>query len=255
MEETITDVSGQGSETQSDANTTEVGAGGFSVPEEYKDAGWSKNIKSYDDLWKMNANAQSLIGRKTIGIPSDKSTPEEWQSFFEKVRPEKAEEYGLELDGDDKAFYEKLFFDNGISTKQAKGIMGAYQERMQQALAGLTSEEGFRQEMQGRFGDKYEDKVKSLSALISREASDADKKVLEAMPNNVLGIMYGIINSIKTRYAVNDSDTGKSGGNPVAPGVPDYAGYCKEVETLNRRPHSTADIDALRHKYNIPIIK
>lgn len=255
MEEIITDVSGQGSETQSDANTTEAGAGGFSVPEEYKDAGWSKNIKSYDDLWKMNANAQSLIGRKTIGIPSDKSTPEEWQSFFEKVRPEKAEEYGLELDGDDKAFYEKLFFDNGISTKQAKGIMGAYQERMQQALAGLTSEEGFRQEMQGRFGDKYEDKVKSLSALIAREASDADKKVLEAMPNNVLGIMYGIINSIKTRYAVNDSDTGKSGGNPVAPGVPDYAGYCKEVEVLNRRPHSTADIDALRHKYNIPMIK
>lgn len=175
--------------------------------------------------------------------------------LFEKVRPEKAEEYGLELDGDDKAFYEKLFFDNGISTKQAKGIMGAYQERMQQALAGLTSEEGFRQEMQGRFGDKYEDTVKSLSALIAREASDADKKVLEAMPNNVLGIMYGIINSIKTRYAVNDSDTGKSGGNPVAPGVPDYDGYCKEVEALNRRPHSMADIDALRHKYNIPMIK
>lgn len=175
--------------------------------------------------------------------------------LFEKARPEKAEEYGLELDGDDKAFYEKLFFDNGISTKQAKGIMGAYQERMQQALAGLTSEEGFRQEMQGRFGDKYEDTVKSLSALIAREASDADKKVLEAMPNNVLGIMYGIINSIKTRYAVNDSDTGKSGGNPVAPGVPDYAGYCKEVEALNRRPHSMADIDALRHKYNIPMIK
>lgn len=75
------------------------------------------------------------------------------------------------------------------------------------------------------------------------------------MPNNVLGIMYGIINSIKTRYAVNDSDTGKSGGNPVAPGVPDYDGYCKEVEALNRRPHSMADIDALRHKYNIPMIK
>lgn len=254
MEESMTDVSEQGSETQSDANAAGGDTGGFSVPEEYKDAGWSKNIKSYDDLWKMNANAQSLIGRKTIGIPSDKSTPEEWQSFFEKVRPEKAEEYGLELDGDDKAFYEKLFFDNGISTKQAKGIMGAYQERMQQALAGLTSEEGFRQEMQGRFGDKYEDTVKSLSALIAREASDADKKVLNAMPNNVLGIMYGIINSIKTRYAVNDSDAAKSGGS-AASGVPDYAGYCKEVEALNRRPHSTADIAALKSKYNIPIIK
>ena len=129
MEESMTDVSEQGSETQSDANAAGGDTGGFSVPEEYKDAGWSKNIKSYDDLWKMNANAQSLIGRKTIGIPSDKSTPEEWQSFFEKMRPEKSEEYGLELEGDDNAFYEKLFFDNGISTTQDKGIMNAYQAR------------------------------------------------------------------------------------------------------------------------------
>ena len=42
MEESMTDVSEQGSETQSDANAAGGDTGGFSVPEEYKDAGWSK---------------------------------------------------------------------------------------------------------------------------------------------------------------------------------------------------------------------
>ena len=36
MEESMTDVSEQGSETQSDANAAGGDTGGFSVPEEYK---------------------------------------------------------------------------------------------------------------------------------------------------------------------------------------------------------------------------
>ena len=68
MEETIvTDVDGLGSETQPESNTA-TEQGGFFVPDEYKEQGWAKNISSYDDLWKMNANAQSLIGKKTIGL-------------------------------------------------------------------------------------------------------------------------------------------------------------------------------------------
>lgn len=247
------DVSEPGSGTQPENPTATNG--GFSVPEEYKDAGWAKNINSYDDLWKMNANAQSLIGKKTIGIPDERSSDDEWNSFYEKTRPHEPKDYNFDFEGSDKEFYEKLFYDNGISSRQAKGIIGAYQERMKQVVSSMTSDEGFKKEMQTRFGDKYEDRVKSLSSLIAREASGDDKKVLESMPNNVLGIMYGVLDKIATRYAIKDSDTSTAGKSGFSSGQADYAAYVKEAEALTHRPHTTADIDALKMKYNIPVIK
>lgn len=90
MDDIATDVSGQGSETQPENNAAAApgSEGGFSVPEAYKEAGWSKNIKSYDDLWKMNANAQTLIGKKTIGFPTRSPVMRNGASFTARhVRP------------------------------------------------------------------------------------------------------------------------------------------------------------------------
>ena len=65
----------------------------FSIPDEYKDAAWAKDIDSTDALFKQHANAQTLIGKKTIGIPGADSPAEEWDSFYAKVRPETIAEY------------------------------------------------------------------------------------------------------------------------------------------------------------------
>lgn len=251
MEETMSDVDAQGADTQPETTTTDTG--GFSIPDEYKDAGWAKNIKSVDDLWKMNANAQSLIGKKTIGIPDEKSTPEEWQGFYSKLRPAKAEDYNLDFKGSDKEFYEKLFYDNGISSKQAGNIISAYKARMDEATNSFLSEEGFAAEMKGRFGDNYDDKVKAITNLIKQEANQADAKVLDAMPNNVLGVMYGILDKIASRYAIKDTDVGKAGKTTAV--EPDYAGYLKAMEELNRKPHNTSDVLAVKSKFGIPVFK
>ena len=252
MDENISDVNAQGADTQPET-TTATETGGFSIPDEYKDAGWARNIKSVDDLWKMNANAQSLIGKKTIGIPDDKSTPEEWQGFYSKLRPEKAEDYNLDFKGEDKAFYEKLFYDNGISSKQAGNIISAYKERMEKAANSFLSEEGFATEMKGRFGDNYEDKVLKITNLIKSEAKKEDASVLDAMPNNVLGVMYNILDRIMERYAIKDTDTGKAGKS--APVQQDFDGYLKAMAELERKPHTVSDVIAVKSKFGIPIIK
>ena len=67
---------------------------GFSIPDKYKDAGWAKDIKSSEDLWKMNANAQSLIGKRPAGIPSNDASEEEWEKFYNTLgRPEEPSAY------------------------------------------------------------------------------------------------------------------------------------------------------------------
>lgn len=256
MEETIvTDVDGQGSETQPETmettNTTDEG--GFFVPDEYKEQGWAKNISSYEDLWKMNANAQSLIGKKTIGIPTSTSTDEEWNDYYSKVRPEKAE-YGLEEWDEDNQAISDIFHKYGLAEKQAKGISNELKALQEQYTSDFYSQEAYDKEMTTRFGKDFSEKTKSITDFIKTEANDVDKELLEQLPNNVLGIVYGLIDKVRTRYAVKDTDTGKNGGGKVNT-QPDWLKYNEAMNELRTRPHTTADMQSLRDKYNIPYTK
>ena len=93
-----------------------------------------------------------------------------------------------------------------------------------------------------------------LVDFVNKEGSREDKELLNALPNNVLGIVFGLIDKVQTRYAANDSDTSASTGNGIS-GQADYSGYVKAAEELSRKPHTMADIEALKSKFNIPIIK
>ena len=94
MEDVNTDVSAPGAETQP-VDTAADNSGGFFVPDAYKNEGWTRNLRSYDDLWKTSDSAQKMIGKKTIGIPDDKSSEQEIADFYSKLRPGKAEDKGL----------------------------------------------------------------------------------------------------------------------------------------------------------------
>lgn len=253
MSDIVTDAQGQDPEAQPESNmaASQETRSGFFVPDEYKEAGWSKNIKSYDDLWKMNANAQGMVGKKTIGIPDDKSTDQEWSDFYSKTRPEKAEDYALDLDGEDKGLFENLFYENGINTKQAAALIKGYKESVEKSSQPLFSEEGYKKELTGRFGEQAEAKAKNVNEFIAREASAADKAVLDRMPNNVLGIVYSLIDKVQTRYAAHDTDTGKAGNGKIS-GEPDWLNYAKEADKLKTHYHTTADIQALKDRFNIP---
>lgn len=252
-EEIATDVEGLGSDTQPADNINTADNGGFFVPDEYKEQGWAKNISSYEDLWKMNANAQSLIGKKTIGIPTNSSTDEEWNDYYSKVRPEKAE-YGLaEWDEDNQAVSD-IFHKYGLAEKQAQGISNELKALQDKYTGVLYSQENYDEEMANRFGKEAGEKTKSITDFIKSEANDVDKNLLEQLPNNVLGIVYGLIDKVRTRYAVKDSDTAKFGTGKVN-SQPDWLKYNEAMTALRARPHSMSDMQNLKDKYNIPYTK
>lgn len=58
----------------------------FAVPDAYKNEAWAKNIKSSDDLWKLTAGGQKLVGERAVPKYDDK--PEAHEAFFQKMRPE-----------------------------------------------------------------------------------------------------------------------------------------------------------------------
>lgn len=251
MEE-MTDVEVQGTETQPEiTETTEVTNGGFSVPEEYKNEGWTRNLTSIEDLWKMSSNAQAMIGKKTLGIPTAESTDTEWNEFYGKIRPASADDYKIEKIDGDPAEYKKLFHDNGLSQRQVDGIVKGYNEMMDKIAEPLFSKDGYTAELNKRFGDKADSISKTVNSFIEKNASEEDKIVLNKMPNNVLGVVMSLINTVQTKYAVTDTDTGATNAGTTSV-EPDWYGYAKAATALSSRPHTTADLNELRVKFNIP---
>lgn len=239
--------------TQPDDNQTQASAPAdtFAIPEEYKQEGWTQNLKSYDDLWKMNANAQKMVGKKSL-LPNESSSDEEWQGLYQKMRPESQNDYGLEFeDADEKAFFEKTFYENGVSKKQAQAIASAYKQASAAVNAEMYDKAGYDKMMSERFGDKSGEVQKAVTDLLAKELSQEDQSAIEAMPNNIVGVLYGVVNTLRERYAIKDSDL--AAGQPSNPssGQPDFAGYAKAVEDLNHRPHSMADMEALKSRFNI----
>ena len=105
--------------------------------------------------------------------------------------------------------------------------------------------------MTERFGDKAANVQKSVTELLSKELSKEDQSAIEAMPNNIVGVLYGVVNTLLERYAIKDSDLAAVQPSNPQSGQPDFAGYAKAVEDLNHRPHLMADMEALKSKYNI----
>lgn len=247
MEEEATDVNEQGSATQPVEPVTQDD--GFAVPEAYKDAGWASNIKSVNDLWEQHANAQKLIGKKTIGIPSADSSEAEIAEFYSHLRPQEAKDYEIDL-GDDTEEFQKVFYENGISARQAKAITEAYKENVRRASEGLFSEENFKAVMHDTLGDDYKEKIEKVNGFLKQYGKKSALAEIDQLPNETLGLLYGLINLTMDKYAVKELGSVGSDGTASAP--KDLGEYMKKMQELDNDPFVTQEKrDALRREYGI----
>lgn len=244
-----TDVNDLGSTTQPET-PSEPQTTGFSVPDAYKESGWAANIKSVDDLWSQHANAQKLIGKKTIGIPTADSSENEIEEFYAKVRPESIDKYDFDLEGDTD-YFKDIFFKNGISSRQAKGIVDAYKESVRQATEGLYSADGFEKVMKTTLGDEYKGKIEKVNGFLKQFGSKSALAEIENLPNETLGLLYGLIDLTMDKYAVKElGSVNKS--TEASTEKQDLAKYMEEMKALDRNPFATdAQRQELRRKFGI----
>lgn len=202
MENDINENVGEDNENNSSIDNNQgITENSFSIPEEYQDRAWAKNIKSQEDLFKSYDNAQSLIGKKTIGIPDfDKASDEELASFYEKTAPKNIEDYDLNMPDNDKQFFGELFKENGLNKRQATNIINKYNEYIQEGF----SEDGYRQELQERFGNDFENQTKPISDFIRNNLKREDGEILAKMPNKVIGMFMTFANNVKKAYGIEN---------------------------------------------------
>jgi hypothetical protein len=131
--------------------------------------------KSPEEFRKGYDNKNELIGRKGVIVPTEKSTPEELNSFFNSLgRPEKPEAYKLSpvenlhpeikvSPESQKAFFEEAH-KRGLTNQQADGLNKWYLSGVSQMLA--TRDKAQAENMQ-----------KSLNTLRTEWGADFDKNM------------------------------------------------------------------------------
>ena len=142
-----------------------------------------QNIKDLPSLVKSYVNAQKLIGKDKIVLPSEHATNEERREFLHKLGlPRDIDEYGVQHSEESrlsedftKQFVEKAY-EQGVMPQQAKEMLSWYENQMVSMEQAET--EAYAQEvketienLQTKYGQAYESKINLANTILSEIAS------------------------------------------------------------------------------------
>lgn len=182
----------------------------FFVPEEYKNCGWVKNIKSQNDLWKTLDGAQKVIGRKTIGIPNfDRAAESEIVEFYSKTRPQNKSDYMLDDDfsENEKESIRNVFFENGLNKNQAVAVVNEFKRIVKDSSDKNYGAEGLELLLSERFGSNWKTETSKISNVLKSTLSEEMlKEINENMTNSAVVGLYDITKSLLEKFGAKDSD-------------------------------------------------
>lgn len=222
---------------------TKPEAPAFKVPEKYADAQWAKGIDSYDKLFDQFANAQSLIGKKTIGIPGPDASDQEWNDYFSKVRPEKyempkrdlPEELTKDRKPDEKLF--NTFHELGLTQRQVDGIFKYYDGVVKQ---NYEAQKNQRAQIDAQFdelatktwGAETDSVIARSGELLAKYAPESMREHLNKLDNNSAILLAGVINNMAQAYAAEDG----SGGKGAAVSAESYDSLMAKATEIRNNP-------------------
>ena len=231
-------------ETSAPTSSSDIAAaaskseGNFSIPDEYKEAGWAKDIKSSEDLWKMNANAQSLIGKRPAGIPASDAPPEEWDKFYNAAgRPEDPSGYKFsDVEGLPEGFDPEplknqaagILHEAGLNQQQADAVYKKYLQTEVEALKGQQEdldkqfEELSKEHFDGALDEQQEVAIDFANKYVPEQLREGfaglenNPKALAAIVSMAKGAQEEI-RAVKAKYGAEDKleSGGQSAGQSV----------------------------------------
>jgi len=192
----------------------------FSIPEEYKEKGWTQNVKSVDDLWKATDNAQSLVGKRAEDYIKENNyvqRPEQdnIMDFLADFKPEDATSYDLKglfdnMPDDNVEYFQNAFAGANLAVPQAKAVMEAWSKFSEEKTAELTDENTYKTMLSETLGSNYEsiklDNDKMLKTILSPE----EIKAFELAPNATKVMHQKILKSLSDKYGYVEGDLGAS---------------------------------------------
>ena len=169
------------------------------IPENFKDSAVGK-YQNIGELIKGYDNAQKLIGAKGVILPTEKSTPEEVEKFYNTLgRPEKADGYkfspienlhpNIKITPEDEGVFRTIMHKAGIPQKQADSLRKEYFGLASQMLSKQdeaitsgrkTAETALRQE----WGADYDANLQKTQRLIDKFGGKDGRTAFGELGNN-----------------------------------------------------------------------
>lgn len=122
-----------------------------SLPEDLRGNESLGKFKTTGDLVKSYLNMEKLIGRKTIGLPDENSSEEDWGKFFDRLgRPESPDKYQIRraegippelIDEKGTKAFLAVAHKAGLSQKQVAALFEEYDRQLGEGIKAKTSQE------------------------------------------------------------------------------------------------------------------
>lgn len=204
------------------------------VPDEYKDKPYLKNIQNFDQLYKSLDGAQELIGKRPEikGVPNAESTDEERATFYKAMgKPDTAEGYefeevklpeGAKRNDELSKFTKELFHKADLTKEQAKIIQGGYENKiieMSGAVDPEAASKEFDKMITDTFADRQDTVLKNGQLLLNESVPEALKPYVDALGNKELLILSAVLDGVREKYISEDimprEGDGSGGGETV----------------------------------------
>ena len=231
----------QGSDSGSQNQGTQ--SSDFSIPDEYKERGWTKFFdgKSGDELkaelFRSYDNSQTLIGKKvedylkTTDLKSLDNYEEIKEILTKQIAPDSqipatVEDYSLndilkDADGNLQfeypeealGFFGEQFKELGLSKEQGQGLLKAYTDFEVQEFQKYTDAEELETSISTMFKGNAEQR-KTVEGLLKEFLPEEDQQFLQkTAPNYTIEMFYKVANGLVSKYGYKEGTTNSS--NPA----------------------------------------
>lgn len=256
----------------------------FSIPEEYKEKGWTKFFdgKTGDDLknevFKSYDNSQTLIGKRVedyISTTDLKSLPNYDQIKENLIKqiapnyevPENAEGYAFndilkDENGNIQYEYPEEVFNSfgetfkslGLSKEQGQGILKAYTDFELAEFEKYTNAEELETSVNQMFNGNQEQR-RNVEGLLKEFLPKEDQEFLQrTAPNHTIMMYYKLAKGLVDKYGFKEgtNNSGNTGRIHMSQADKDkeYERITSELEALSHRPHSTKEKQDLLQQLN-----
>jgi len=168
----------------------------FAIPEPYAKEPWAQGLKSLDDVFNQHANAQKLIGKKRIALPSETSSPEEVAEFRKALGvPETPDAYDFKVieplkdlprDTEIDNFVKKTLHKHGVPKDAGeKFVMEMEQLVFEHAKPRIEAvakqEKAFAELKKNTFGDKVEETSAVFEKVMEETLKDSAPQLMEKL--------------------------------------------------------------------------
>jgi len=227
----------------------------LTIPEEYKNKPWAKDLKSVDDLYKQHDGVQELIGKKSLPPDFEGMTEVQRDEYYKTTRPEKASDYKMpEGLGDDvDARMREIFHNKGLSQFRAFELATEFKQYNDEMKDLAFNKDKWVEELKTSFGSDFEKKAADTATFIAKNLNELDKKVLELAPNPVLGLIYRLADNLKKSHGIVDGGLGgeHNAGDAAGVDLDKTRGELRQqITDLSSRQHTQEEKSGLIKKLN-----